>query len=54
MLRDEIRVYNHGKGELQFAKDRIFEDRISDRMVMDLLHPNSFNGGVTYHPYAFQ
>ena len=48
------RVYTHGTGELQFAKDKIFEDRVPDRMVVGMLHPNSYNGNYVYHPYAFQ
>ena len=53
-VRSEVRVYTLGANERQFNEGNIFQGRIPDRMAVGLLHPNSFNGNVAYHPYAFQ
>ena len=53
-VRSEVRVYTLGANERQFNEGNIFQGRIPQRLMVGLLHPNSFNGDVTYHPYAFQ
>ena len=53
-VRSDVRVFTLGTGETRFNESNLFQSRIPDRMVVGLLHPNSYNGDYTYHPYAFQ
>lgn len=53
-VRHDTVEYTLGTGQTRFEQDKIFNGRIPDRMVVGLLHPDSYNGNYAYHPFAFQ
>ena len=49
-----MRTFAIPAGQTDFDQDRIFLGRIPDRMIVGLLHQNSFNGDYAYNPFSFQ
>ena len=53
-IRSECRVFTLPADIVEFNEDNLFQNRIPQRVVVGLLHPNALNGDYTYHPFAFQ
>ena len=52
--RSEIRVFSHATNQLEFNEGNLFQGRVPDRVILSLLHTQSYHGDVAYPPFSFQ
>lgn len=50
--RGEVHAFPLLQGQVDFDKDSLFQNRIPDRLVVGLVHANSFNGNIAYDPFS--
>lgn len=49
-----VRTFTIQQGVREWWEDKVFEGGVPDRVVLGLLHPDSFTGIQTRHPFCFQ
>ncbi|CAH3183082.1 unnamed protein product [Porites lobata] len=54
VVRSEIRTFSFDGRTTQWEQDNVFVGRFPDRVMVGLLHSNTFNGALTRYPFAFQ
>ena len=53
-VRSQSRVFLHPANMTEFNQDNLFQGRIPDRLIVGLLHANSYFGNVSYNLFSFQ
>ncbi|CAH3173311.1 unnamed protein product [Porites lobata] len=54
VVRSEIRTFSFDGRTTQWEQDNVFVGRFPDRVMVGLLHSNTFNGDLQRYPFAFE
>ena len=54
VVRSEIRTFSFDGRTTQWEHDNVFVGRFPDRVIVGLLHSNTFNGDLQRYPFAFE
>ena len=54
VVRSEIRTFFFDGRITQWEQDNVFVGRFPDRVIVGLLHSNTFNGDLGRYPFAFE
>ena len=52
--KSEVRIITMGANERELNEGNLFQGCVPEMVAVGLLAPESYNGRVTHHPYAFQ